>query len=134
MQCSPDDFRSYLEDFDEYSFEHLDLFYEEYYQLPLCSNFDKGENVTCLKQDTCDKVVQPPSTTLPHYVTKGVVGKHVPCLEFSLEQSLILESKGRLNTLSKILLSQSFILPLRNCQSSSRFLLVLSQTSGCDDV
>jgi hypothetical protein len=32
VQCSPDDFRSYLEDFDEYSFEHLDLFYEEYYQ------------------------------------------------------------------------------------------------------
>jgi hypothetical protein len=28
MQYSPDDFRSYLEDFYEYSFEHLDLFYE----------------------------------------------------------------------------------------------------------
>jgi hypothetical protein len=26
--CSPNDFRSYLEDFDEYSFEHLDLFHE----------------------------------------------------------------------------------------------------------
>ena len=59
-QCSPDDFRSYLEDFDEYSFEHLDLFYEEDYQPPLCSNFDKGEDVACLKQDTCDKVVQLP--------------------------------------------------------------------------
>jgi hypothetical protein len=30
--CSPDDFQSYLEDFDEYSLEHLDLFYEEYCQ------------------------------------------------------------------------------------------------------
>jgi hypothetical protein len=134
VQCSPDDFRSYLEDFDEYSFEHLDLFYEEDYQPSLCSNFDKGEDVACLKQDTCDKVVQLPSTTLPRYVTKGVVGKHVPCLEFSPGQSLLLESKGRLNTLRRSLLSQSFNIPLRNCQSSSRFLLVLSQTSGCDDV
>jgi hypothetical protein len=32
-----------------------------------------------------------PSTTLPHYVTKGVVGKHVPCLEFSPGQSLLLD-------------------------------------------
>jgi len=31
-QYSHDDLRSYLEDFDEYSFELLDLFYEEYYQ------------------------------------------------------------------------------------------------------
>jgi hypothetical protein len=81
--CSPDDFRSYLEDFDEYSFEHLDLFYEEYYQPPLCSDLDKGEDIACPKQGTCDKVFQLPSTTLPRYVTKGVVGKHVPCLEFS---------------------------------------------------
>ena len=46
VPCFPDDFRSYLEDFDEYSFEHLDLFYEEHYQPPLCSNFDKGEDVS----------------------------------------------------------------------------------------
>ena len=65
---------------------------------------------------------------------KGVVGKHVPCIEFSPKQSLLLESKGRLNTLRRSLLSQSFSIPLRNCQSSSRFLLVLSQTLGCDDV
>jgi hypothetical protein len=30
MQFSHDDFWSYLDEFDEYSFEHLDLFYEEY--------------------------------------------------------------------------------------------------------
>jgi hypothetical protein len=47
--CFHDDFRSYLEDFDEYSFEHLDLFYEEYYQPPLCSDLDQGKDVACLK-------------------------------------------------------------------------------------
>jgi hypothetical protein len=31
---SPDDFRSYLEGFDEYSSEHLDLFHENDYQPP----------------------------------------------------------------------------------------------------
>jgi hypothetical protein len=126
MQCSPDDFRSYLEDFDAYFFEHLDLFYEEDYQPPLCSNFDKGEEVAYLKKNTCDKFVQLLSTTLPLYVTKGVVGKHVPCLEFSPGQSLLLESKGRLKTLRISLLSQYFNFPLRNCESSARFLLVLS--------
>jgi hypothetical protein len=50
--CSPDDFQSYLEDFDEYSFEHLDLFYEEDYQPPLCSDLDKGEDIDCPKQGT----------------------------------------------------------------------------------
>jgi hypothetical protein len=105
VQCSPKDFWSYLEEFDEYYFEHLDLFSEEDYQPSLCSNSNKSEDIACLKQDTCDKVFQPPSTTLPCYVTKGVVGKHVPCIEFSLEQSLLLESKGRLNTLRRSLLS-----------------------------
>jgi hypothetical protein len=52
--CSPDDFWSYLKDFDEFSFEHLDLFYEEDYQPPLCSYLDKGEDIAYLKKDTCD--------------------------------------------------------------------------------
>jgi hypothetical protein len=30
--CYPNDFWSYLEDFDEHSFEHLDLFHKEDYQ------------------------------------------------------------------------------------------------------
>jgi hypothetical protein len=68
--CSPDDFRLYLEDFDEYSFEHSDLLYEENYQPSLCSDLEKGEDVACLKQDTCDKVFHLPSSTLPRYVTK----------------------------------------------------------------
>jgi hypothetical protein len=114
--------------------EHLDLFYEEYYQPPLCSDLDRGEEIYFPKQGTCDKVLQPPLITLPRYVIKGVVGKHVPCLEFYTGQILLLESKGRLNTLKGSLLSQSSILPLRNFQSSPRFLLVLSQTSGCEDI
>jgi hypothetical protein len=86
------------------------------------------------EEGTCDKVFQPPSITLPRYVTKGAVGKHVPCLEFSPGKSLLLEFKGRLNTLRRSLLFQSFSFPLEDCRSSSRFLLVPSQTSGCDDV
>jgi len=54
VQISPNDFRSYIEDFDEYPFENLELFYEEYYQSLVCSNFDNGEDVGFLKQDTCD--------------------------------------------------------------------------------
>jgi hypothetical protein len=83
VQFSLDYFRSYLEDFDEYPFEHLDLFYEEDYQPPLCSNFDKGEDDACLKQDTFDKVVQLPPIALPHYVNKDAVGEHVSCFKFS---------------------------------------------------
>jgi hypothetical protein len=50
----PDDFRSYLEAFDEYSSEHLDLPYEDDYQLPLCSDFDKSKDIFCLKKDSHD--------------------------------------------------------------------------------
>jgi hypothetical protein len=39
MLCFPNNFRSYLEDFDDFSSEHLDLFYEDDYQPPLCSGF-----------------------------------------------------------------------------------------------
>jgi hypothetical protein len=105
VQCSSDDFRSYLEDFDEYSFGHLDIFYEEDYQPSLCSNFDKGEDVAFLKRDTCDKVVQLPLISLPHYVTKAVAV--VSCQD---------------------------CFPLRSCQFPSNFLLIPSQTPGSDDV
>jgi hypothetical protein len=132
--CFLDDFWSYLEDLDEYSFEHSDLFYEENYQPLLCSYLDKSEDVACLKQDTCDKIFHLPSITLLRYVTKDAIGKCVPCPKSSLGQSLLLEFIGRLSTLRRSLLSHSFNLPLRNCQSSSRFLLVPSHTSGCEDV
>jgi hypothetical protein len=42
---SPNDFRSYLEDFDDYSSEHLDLFHEEDYQPPLCSDLDRSKDI-----------------------------------------------------------------------------------------
>jgi hypothetical protein len=133
VQSSPDDFQSYLEDFDEYPFENLDLFYEEDYQSSLCSNFDKGEDVTFLKQDTCDKLVQLPLIALPCYVTKDVVGKHVSCSKFSLGKKISLEFKGRLNAL-RSLLSQSFSFPLRSCQFSPKFLLIHSHAPGSDDI
>jgi hypothetical protein len=129
---SPSDFRSYLEDFDDYSFEHLDLFHEEDYQPPLCSDLDRGKDIVFPEKDPCDNVFHLPSTILSCYVIKGVVGKHVLCLKFPLRKSL--EFKGRLNTSRRSLSSQSFSLPLRICQSSSRSLLVPSQTSDCEDV
>jgi hypothetical protein len=100
-----DNFLSYLEDFDESSFENLDLFYEEYYQPPLCLDLDKSKDATCLKQDTYEKVLQLPSITLPRYDTKDAITKHVPCPKFSLGRGLLLEFKGRLNTLRRSLLS-----------------------------
>jgi hypothetical protein len=121
---SPDDFRSYLEDFGEYSFDHSDLFYEKNYQPLLCSNIDKSEEVTYMKQDTCDNIFHLPSITLPRYVTEGMVWKNVPYPNYSVRQSLPLELRGRLSTLVRSLLSQSSNLPLRNCQSSYRLFLV----------
>jgi hypothetical protein len=100
----------------------------------LCSYLDRAEEIVFLKHGTSDKVLHPPSITLPRYVIKGVIGKHVPCFEFYPRKSLILESKGRLNTLKRSLLCQYFNLPLRNYQSSSRFLLIPSHTSYCEDI
>jgi hypothetical protein len=113
--CSPNNFRSYLKDFDEYSFEHLDLFHEEYYQPQLCSNIDKGEDIAFLEKDPYNNVSQLPLTILSCYITKGVVGKHVLCLELSLRKILLLEFKGSSNTSRRSLLYQYFGLPLRNC-------------------
>jgi hypothetical protein len=50
--CSLDDFWSYLDDFDEYSFEHLDLLYEEDYQPSLCSKIYRGEDIVSPKKYT----------------------------------------------------------------------------------
>jgi hypothetical protein len=97
-------FWSYLEDFDEYSFDHLDLFYEEDYQMTLCSNFDK-EDVSFLKQDTCDKVVQLPLIALPCYVTKDAVGEHVSCFKFSLGKKNSVRIQGEVEFLKKFIIS-----------------------------
>jgi len=79
VQCSLDDFRSYLEEFDKYSFEHLDIFYEWELQPPLCSDCDESEDMVLLEKDTCDEVSQPPYFPVSLYVTKDVFGKCVPC-------------------------------------------------------
>jgi hypothetical protein len=52
------DFRSYLEGFNEYSSEHLDLFYEDDYQPPLCSGFDRSENNVFPKKSSHDVLFQ----------------------------------------------------------------------------
>jgi hypothetical protein len=45
VQYLPNDFRSYLEAFDEYSSEHLDLPYEDDHQPPLWSDFDRSKTL-----------------------------------------------------------------------------------------
>jgi hypothetical protein len=122
-------FWSYLEAFDEYSSEHLDLPCENDYQPPLCSDFNRSKKIVCLKKDSRDLFLQPPVITLPCYFIKGVVGKYIFYIEFSLKQTL--EYKGWLKTTSSSLLFPCFNLPLRVCQSSTRSLSVPSE---CEDV
>jgi hypothetical protein len=124
-----DDFRSYLEAFDEYSSEHLDLPYEDDYQPPLCSDFDRSKNIVCLKKDSHDLSLQLPVITLSCFSIKVVVGKYTFNVEFPLRQTL--ESKGWLGTASLSQLSQ---FPLIACQSSIRPLLIPSLTSEHEDV
>jgi hypothetical protein len=87
-------FRSFT--YDDYSSKHLDLFYEDGYQPPLCSSFDRSKNVVCLKRDSHDIFLQPPLITLPCCIIKGVVGNYIFCIEFPLKQTQ--ESKGWLKT------------------------------------
>jgi hypothetical protein len=134
MICSPNNFRSYLEEFDDYPFEHLDLFHEESYQPSFFSDLDKSEEVTSVKQDACDKVFHLPLITLPHTVTEGMVWKHVPYLKSHVRQNLIPDFRGKLSTSRRSLLSQFSSFPLRNCQSSFQILLILSQASSCENV
>jgi hypothetical protein len=127
----PDDFRSYLEAFDEYSSEHLDLPYEDDYQLPLCSDFDRSKNIVCLKKDSHDLFLQLPVITLSCLSIEGVVGKYIFNVEFPHRQTL--ESKGWLGTASLSPLSQFFDFPLIACQSSARSLSIPSLTSERED-
>jgi hypothetical protein len=132
VQYLPDDFRSYLEAFDEYSSEHLDLPYEDDYQPPLCSDFDRSKNIVCLKKDSHDLFLQLPVITLPCFSIKGVVGKYIFNVEFPLRKTL--DSKGWLGTASLSQLSQFFNFPLIACQSSARSLSIPSLTSEREDV
>jgi hypothetical protein len=80
----PDDFRSYLEDFDDCSSEHLDLFCEDDCQSPICSDFDTSENIVCLRKVSHGFSLQPPVVTLPCLSIKGVLGSIFLILSFLL--------------------------------------------------
>jgi hypothetical protein len=134
MLCSPNNFRSYLEDFDDYPSIHLDLFYEESYQPSFCAGLDKSEEVTSMKQDACHKVFHLPLITLPRCVTEGKVWKHVPYPKYLVRQKLILDFRGKLSTSRRSLLSQFSSFILRNYQSSFQFLLIPSQASSREDI
>jgi len=59
LQHSHDDLWSYPIGFYTYSFEHLDLFYEEYFQSPFFFNFDEGEDMIFPEKDFCDESFHP---------------------------------------------------------------------------
>jgi hypothetical protein len=118
---SPDDFRSYLEIFDEYPSEHLDSFHEDDCQPPLCSDFKTSKDIVCLKKVSHDFSPQPPVITLPCFSVKGVVGKYLFHVEFPPGQTL--DFKGWLGNTSS---NQFFNFPLIICQSSTKLLSILS--------
>jgi hypothetical protein len=117
------DFQSYPGGFDTYSFEHLDLFYEEDFQPPMCSNFDEGEVMICMEQDFCDEIFQYSSFPSSLYATKYAYGK-----------KKFLEFKGRLDALRRNLTSHFFSLLSSDYQSSSRFFFIPSQALESDEV
>jgi hypothetical protein len=132
VPCFPNDFRSYLEGFDEHSSEHLDSLYEEDYQPLLCLGFYRSKNIFFLKKDPHDIFLHPPLITLPCGVIKGVVGSYIFCIEFPLKQTL--GSKGWLST-SRISLSSWFLnFPLRVCRSSTRSMSIPSLTSEPENI
>jgi hypothetical protein len=121
---SPDNFRSYLEMFDEYPAEHLDSFHEDDCRPPLCSDFDTSKEIVCLEKFTHDFSPQQPSFTLPCFSIKGVVGNYLFYVEFPLGQTL--DSKGWLDN---VISNQFFNFPLIICQSSTKLLSILSLES-----
>ena len=126
---TPYDFRSYLEDFDDCSSEHLDLFCEDDCQSPICSDFDTSENIVCLRKVSHGFSPQPPIVTLPCLSIKGVLGKYNFSFEFPFRQTL--NSKGWLGTMC---FNQFFNFPFLVCQSSARLLSIPSLTSRHEDV
>jgi hypothetical protein len=125
----PDDFRSYLEDFDDCSSEHLDLFCEDDCQPPLCLDFNTSKDIVCLKKVSHDLSPQPPIITLPRFSIKGVVGKYLFYVEFP--PGKILDSKGSLGNASS---NKFFNFPLIVCQSSTKSLSIPSLILDCEDV
>jgi hypothetical protein len=125
----PYDFHSYLEDFDDFSSEHLDLRCENDCQTPICSDFDTSENVVCLRKVSHSFSLQPLVATLPCLSIKGVLGKYIFNVEFPFRQTL--SSKGWLST---VCFSQFFNFPFLVCQSSTRSLSIPFWILGCEDV
>jgi hypothetical protein len=124
VPCFSDYFQSYLEMFDEYPTEHLDAFYEDDCQPPLCSVFDTSKDIVCLKKVSHDLSSQPPVITLPSI--QGVVGKYLFYVEFPPGQTL--NFKG---WLGNVISNQFFNPPLIVCQSSIISLSILSLTLEC---
>jgi hypothetical protein len=123
VPCFSDDFQSYLEMFDEYA-EHLNPFYEDDYQPPLCSDLATSKDIVCLKEVTHDFSSQPPVISLPCFSIQGVIGKYLFRVEFPPGQTL--DFKGWLgNTIS----NQFFNLLLMICQPSTKLLSILSLES-----
>jgi hypothetical protein len=60
-----DDFQFYLEMFDEYPTEHLELIHEDDCRPPLCSDFDTSKDIVCLKKVTHEFSSQPPVIAFP---------------------------------------------------------------------
>jgi hypothetical protein len=126
VPCFSDDFQSYLEMFDEYA-EHLNPFYKDDCQPPLCSDFDTSKDIVCLRKVSHDFSSQPPVITLPCFSIQGVVGKYLFCVEFPFGQTL--DSKG---WLGNAIVDQFFNLLLMICQPSTKLLSILSLE--CEDV
>jgi hypothetical protein len=120
----PDDFRSYLEGFDDYSSKHLYLSCENDYQPPMCSGFDRSKNIVFLKKDPHDLFPHPPLIALPCCIFEGIVGNYIFYIVFPLKRTR--ESKGWLKTTDLSPSSQFFSFPLRVCQSSARSLSIPS--------
>jgi hypothetical protein len=118
-----DDFRSYLEMFDEYA-EHLNPFYEDDCRPPLCSDHDTSKDIVCLKKVTHDFSSQPLVISLPCFSIQGVVGKYLFRVEFPSGQTL--DSKGWLGNANS---NHFFNFPLVICQSSTKSLSILSLES-----
>jgi hypothetical protein len=128
VPCFSDDFQSYLEMFDEYA-EHLNPFYKDDYQPPLCSDFDTSKDIVFLRKIAHDFSSQPPVITLPCLSIQGVVGKYLFHVEFPPGQTLDFK-----DWLIHAVSSHFFNFPLIVCQSSTISLSILSLTLECEDV
>jgi hypothetical protein len=92
----PDDFWSYLEDFDDCSSEHLDLLCEDDCQSPIFSDFDTSENIVCLRKVSYGFSLQPHVVTLPCLSIIGFLGRYIFNVEFPFRKTL--NSNGWLGT------------------------------------